>query len=244
MPVTRTLRQLLDKVYWSADIQGKTGTTSRHPEATNIVEANDAYGRMRTMLINKSWKWELVETALAPLPATRADTNENYSLIDWPTAAQLIARIDVYSRNEWLKLEECDWDEVRLLTPTVPRQQPRPTHFAIKSFGTIATTVLTAGKIALLPFATNGTYKMTHLPRWAGITDVTHIFLYPDDFCVEWHVQSTALKIVQRDKDFQKRKTDCDTALAYAEANIADFTGRAVQTGSRQMRRDQNYRSG
>ncbi len=244
MPVTRTLRQFLDKVYWAADIRGKTSTTGRHPEADNIIEGNDSYGRMRTMLINKSWKWELVETPLAALPATRADTNENYSLIDWPAAAQLIARVDVFAQSEWSKLEQVDWDELRIITPTVPRQQARPTHFAIKSYGTIATTVLTAGKLALAPFATAGTFKLTHLPRWVPITDTTHIFMYPDDFCVEWHIQDTALKIVQRDKDFQKRKDDCDAARKYAEANIADFTGRAVVTGSRTMRRSDNYRSG
>lgn len=245
MTVSRTLLQIEDRVTYAADIRGKTGASGRHPMAADIdVEINAAYGRLLTFLVNNNWNFALIETAQAALPTSRADTNEEYSLIDWPVAASLIKRIDVYSGGSWLPegLDEIDWQAIRNIRGG--RSCKHPTHFSAKSSATVSGATVSAGKIALAPFGSSGVYKLTYLPEWTAITNTAHAFIYPDEWAVEWHVQSTVLKVLQRDKDYQKRREDAEREQAKAEKVISAHTLKIVQTGPSQMRRSPNYRSG
>ena len=135
MAVTRTLAAMLNRGAKLADIVLGTGTTFRHETVDAILYLNDSYRSMLTLLTTRGFDFALVETALAALPSTRADTNEQYSLIDWPSGAIMVKRIDVVSDSNWHELERRDWTTLRSEWRSTSGTARRPVVFAPKSHG-------------------------------------------------------------------------------------------------------------
>jgi hypothetical protein len=209
MALTKTLAVVLNTCVKEADIVLGTGSTNRHETSDAIVYINDSHRAMMTLLTTRGFDFYLTETALAALPTSRADTNEQYSLVDWPSGSTLIKRVDVY---------------------------------APKSQGTVSAATFTAGKIALAPFSSNGTYKITYQPEWANITDTTHLFMYPDETCAQWVVWDFVIKVSARDNNAKKRFEIANQRQAKCEAQIGHFVPNIVQTGPMTVTRSPDYR--
>ena len=241
MAVTRTLNAMLNRGAKLADIQLGTGTSARHETDDAVLYLNDSYRQYLTLLVTRGFDFALNETPQNPLPSTRADTNEQYSLIDWPSGAILIKRIDVYSDGDWHELDRRDWTTLRSEWRSSSATARRPVVYAPKSHGTVSGATFTAGKIALAPFSANGMYKVTYQPEWADITNTSHVFLFADEHGVQWVLWDFVIKISARDRDVRKRHDIAVAAQARAEGLIGHFVPAVVQTGPQTMVRSPNY---
>lgn len=241
MAVTRTLAAMLNRGAKLADIQLGEDSTARHETTDATIYLNDSYRTYLSLLTTRGFSFALTETAQAALPTTRADTNEQYSLVDWPSGAILLKRIDVYSDGDWHKLDERDWTTLRSEWSSSSGTARRPVVFAPKSHGTVATTNFTAGKIALAPFSSNGVYKITYQAEWTDITNTTHLFLFPDETGAQWVQWDFVAKIAARDRDNRKRYDIAVTERTRIEALIGHFIPHITQTGPKTMVRDRNY---
>lgn len=241
MAVTRTLAAMLNRGAKLADVQLGADSTARHETTDATFYLNDSYRTYLSLLTTRGFSFALTETALAALPTTRADTNEQYSLVDWPSGAILLKRIDVYSDGEWHKLDERDWTTLRSEWSSGSATARRPVVFAPKSHGTVATSVFTAGKIALAPFSSNGTYKITYQAEWTDITNTGHLFLFHDETGAQWVLWDFVAKIAARDRDNRKRYDIAMAERVRIEALIGHFVPHITQTGPKTMVRDRNY---
>jgi hypothetical protein len=244
--IVKTLAEVQRAVEYEASIRSQigTGATFRHPTVDITAEINSSYAEFRELLVERDFDFFLEETAQANLPSTRADTLENYSLIDWPQAAQLIKRVDVYKDDEWESLEELDWSQIRQpqwVSPSGRSVADRPKFFSPKSFGTVTAATEAVGKIALIPFATSGKYKISYLPRWTDITNPEHKMIFPSETGFRWTVWNTVLKVSVRDTDPGKRYDKALMILRTLEERIGRFTSRTISTGGTRMRRSRNY---
>lgn len=242
MALTKTLSVVMNTCLKEAGIVSGTGTTNRHETDDVKVYINDSHRAMMTMITTRGFDYYLTETALAALPTSRADTNEQYSLVDWPSGSTLIKRVDVYSDSAWHELARRDWTQLRSECRSSSSNASRPLVYAPKSQGTVSGTTFTAGKIALAPFSSNGTYKITYQPEWSDITDVTYKFLYPDETCAQWVVWDFVIKISARDNDAKKRYAIALDRQAKCEAMIGHYIPNIVQTGPMTVTRSPDYR--
>jgi hypothetical protein len=242
MPLTRTLAAVLNRCVKAADVVLGTGTASRHETDDAILYVNDSYRALQTFLVTRGFDYFLVETSLANLPSSRADTNEQYSLIDWPSGAVSLKRIDVYSDGEWSELDKRDWTALRSEYRSGSTSgHRRPLVYAPKSHGTVATTVFTAGKIALAPFSSNGKYKISYLPEWVDITNTTHLFLFPDELSCQWLIWDFVAKISIRDRDKLGKHDDSVIERGRMEALIGHHVPSVVGTGPISVQRSPSY---
>ncbi len=242
--ITATLAEMIRAVEFGASIRGQigAGNTFRHPTDDVIAEINSAYGEFQELLVDCDFDFFLVETALANLPTTRADTAENYSLIDWPATALVIKRVDVFVDNCWDPLEKLDWAQLRLPLPrTGNRVCRRPEYFSAKSFGTVTGATTSAGKIALAPFATKGQFKVSYLPQWPGITDTTFKFIFPSETGKRWCVWNTIARISIRDEDPGRRYDKSLKERQICEDRIGKFSAQTIATGPTRMMRSKHY---
>lgn len=244
--IIKTLTELKRAVEYEASVRGQigTGNTFRHPVDDIEAEVNSAYAEMREMLVTRDFDYFIEETAQALWPTSRADTDENYSLIDWPANALLIKRVDVVKNQNWESLEEIDWTQLRLaISPSANTTNQRPQFFSAKSFGTITGSTEVAGKIALAPFATGGKYKISYMPRWIDITNDTDEFIFPSETCFRWCVWNTVARICVRDESEMSttRYNKSVTERSICEDRIGKFVPRTIGTGGGQMRRNPNY---
>jgi hypothetical protein len=242
MALTKTLAVVLNTCVKEADIVLGTGSTNRHETSDAIVYINDSHRAMMTLLTTRGIDFYLTETSLAALPTSRADTNEQYSLVDWPSGSTLIKRVDVYSDSTWHELHRRDWTQLRHECRSSSSNAPRPLVYAPKSQGTVSGATFTAGKIALAPFSSNGTYKITYQPEWTNITDTSHLFMYPDETCAQWVVWDFVIKVSARDNNAKKRFEIANQRQAKCEAQIGHFVPNIVQTGPMTVTRSPDYR--
>ncbi len=227
-----------------ADIQLGSDSTARHETTDAVLYLNDSYRAMLTLLTTRGFDFALLETAQVALPTSRADTNEQYSLIDWPSGAVMIKRIDVYADGEWTELDRRDWTTLRSeYRNGAAGGARRPLVYAPKSHGTVATTVFTAGKIALAPFSSNGKYKVTYQAEWTDIAsaNTTYLFLFPDETCIQWTLWDFVTKIAARDRDNKKRYDIAVTERARCEGIIGHFVPTIIQAGPVQVVRSPSY---
>lgn len=245
MPVTKTLSQFQDKVVNVASLKGQvgTGSTFRHETLDLVDTLNSVYAEYRELLVERNFDFFLEETSQAAAPTTRADTNEQYALVDWPADAIVVKRVDVYQGSEWTSLKPIDWARIRDVVPrTAFNSQRRYEFFSVKSSGKASTTTLTAGKIALLPFSTqSGFYKISYLPRHTAISDTTHIFVFQSETGYMWCVWNAVSQIAIRDRDSGKRWDKAERNMALLAQRIGHFIPQTVATGSSQMRRQPGY---
>ncbi len=242
MPLTRTLAAVLNRCVKMADVVLGTGTASRHETDDAILYVNDSYRALQTFLVTRGFDYFIVETALGNLPTSRADTNEQYSLVDWPAGAVSLKRIDVYADSEWYELDKRDWTTLRSEYRAGSASGHRhPLVYAPKSHGTVATTVFTAGKIALAPFSSNGKFKISYLPEWVDITNTTHLFLFPDELCCQWLIWDFVAKISIRDRDKLGKHDDSVIERGRIEALIGHHVPSVVGTGPISVQRSPSY---
>lgn len=243
MALTKTLLAMRTLFAKEADVTIAAGTdaTKRHDVTEANVYVNDSYRAYLSLITTRGFDYFLVESALANLPLARADTNEQYSLIDWPASALALKRLDVYSAGEWHELARRDWSQLRSEGRSSAGSASRPLVYAVKSHGTVATTVLTAGKIALAPFSTNGRYKATYLPEWANITNDTYLFLFHDEWGAQWVIWDAVIKYSAQDNNAKKRFEIATVQQAKCEAMIGHFVPEVVATGPLTVTRSPDY---
>lgn len=244
MPLTKTLAAVLNRCVKMADVVLGADSTARHETTDAILYVNDSYRAMQTFLVTRGFDYFLTETALAALPVARADTNEQYSLIDWPATAVSLKRIDVYSDGEWHELDKRDWTTLRSeYRSGASSGARRPLVYAPKSHGSVATTVFTNGKIALAPFSSNGTYKVSYLPEWTDISssNTTYLMLFPDELCCQWLIWDFVAKISIRDRDKLGKHDDSVIERGRIEALIGHHVPSVVGTGPISVQRSPNY---
>jgi hypothetical protein len=244
--VSKTLLEFRSKVEDLASINGQVGTTSafRHLRSRVVEYCNSAYAELREELYTRKFDFYLLETALAAWPSSRADTNEQYSVIDWPSTALAIRRIDTYKNSEWLALTELDWARIRDVAPrTASSRTNRPTHYAWRDIGQPNTTSITAGKIALVPFATGGTYKISYLPRHTAIADGndTHVFVFPSETAFMWCVWTAVAAVTVRDRNRGGRYAMSISERKQLAQRMGIFGAAALATGGQQIRRSANF---
>lgn len=245
MAVTKTLAQFQAKVESLASIKGQVGTgpTFRHPGDDILDTLNSVYAEYIEFLTNRKFDFFLEETAQLALPTTRADTNEQYCLIDWPSNAYSIRRVDVYQSEEWYSLKEVEWSRIRDVTPREGKATSSVfKFFSAKSHGKASTTTLTVGKLAIMPFATRaGKYKVSYLPVHTPVATSTHIFVFHTESGYMWCVWSAVAQLTIRDRDQGKRHKPSLVERALREKEIGFSSANAIATGGMQMRRSPGY---
>jgi hypothetical protein len=244
MAITRTLAAMLNRGAKEADITLGADSTSRHETSDAVLYLNDSYRAYLTLLTTRGFDFALTETSLANLPTSRADTNEQYSLIDWPSGAIMIKRVDVYSDGTWYELDRRDWTTLRSeYRDGGSSGARRPMVYAPKSHGTVVTTAFTAGKIALAPFSSNGRYKVTYQAEWVEIAaaNTTYLFLFADEWGAQWVIWDFVAKIAARDRDNKRRYDIAVNERRTCQDMIGHFVPHIVQTGPIQVQRSPSY---
>lgn len=243
MALTKTLLGMRTLFAKEADITiaAGTDTTKRHDTTEANVYVNDSYRAYLSFMTTRGFDYFLIESALAALPVSRADTNEQYSLIDWPSNALALKRVDVYSAGEWHELMRRDWSQLRSEGRSSQVSALRPLVYAVKSHGSVSGATLTAGKIALAPFSSNGTYKTTYLPEWANITTDTHLFLFHDEWGAQWCIWDAVVKYSAQDNNAKKRYEIAVTQQLKCEAMIGQFVPQIASSGPLTVTRSPDY---
>jgi hypothetical protein len=243
MAITKTLLALRTLTAKEADVTVAAGTdaTKRHDTTEANVYLNDSYREYLTLMTTRGFDYFCLETALAPLPTSRADTNEQYSLIDWPSNALALKRLDVYVAGEWHELLRRDWSQLRSESRSVQSTASRPFVYAVKTIGSVSGATLSAGKIGIAPFSSNGSYKSTYLPEWANITNDAHLFLFHDEVGAQWTMWNTVIKYSAQDNNAKKRYEIASVQLEKCAATIGHFVPQIAATGPLTVTRSPDY---
>lgn len=247
---TKTLAQWKQRVSVLADILGQVGAGSTFRHSTDIVDeiADETYRRLRGLTARKGFREYLEQTALASLPLTAASTREQFAVIDYPTGATHIKGIDVLQNGEFRRLKHLDgWGERRdhQAIDDGLRLGLRPYAWDVLTHGSVATTVLTTGKIAIFPVPTDGEYTLWSLPDWTSIAGHdTYLFLYREQCWYDYHVAQGVFEIAGlRDNDAQRGRAKYAQDMSdKAELAIGEFTSQETNDGARSWTRDRrNY---
>jgi hypothetical protein len=253
--IEKTLAEFRRAVTFEAAIGGAVGAgeTFRHPLEDIDQELNSAYASFREELVTRDFGYFIEETEQDDLPTDRADDNEQYSLVDIPTNVIRIKRVDVLVRSRWESLDPIDWERVRDVLPqliTATAAQLRPRFFSVKQWGTtssyvdaqnVTTYEQVGGKMAFLPFATPGVWKMSYLPIHVAVLDEDELFIFPDEVGYRWCVWEAVTRIAVRDRNAGKRYDYAQQQRAVCEQKIGRFVPRAVDTGPTSMHRSRRY---
>ena len=249
--LAKTLSQYRAAVAYEASVAGAMGqgTSYRHDQDQIDAELNGTFQAFREELTSRDFPFYVEETEQDDLPSERADDNENYSLIDWPTSAHEIRRIDVYAKGQWDALQPVDWTRLRDVIPRSAQRVCRPLFYAVKKQGTPNSFEgvdgteyeVEAGKIALAPFATAGVYKLSYLPVWTYALDDDELFVFPSEFGFRWCVWEMVRRIAIRDRNAGKRGDYAAAERTVCEQKIGRYVPRIVMTGGTTMRRSARY---
>lgn len=254
MPISKTLAEFRRAAVYEAGVGGAVGdgSTFRHPNEDLTPEINSVYQSFREELTTRDFEFFIEETEQQSIPTDRADDNEQYSLIDWPTNALQIKRIDTYAQGRWESLVPIDWSRVRDVLSSGVAASPyfRPRWYSVKNFGATNSFEgvdgteyeVVAGKIALIPFATGGgTYKMSVLPVFPAALDDDELFIFPNEVGFRWCVYEAVTRIAVRDRNAGKRYDYAQQQRTLCEQKIGRFVPRVINTGGATMRRAARY---
>lgn len=242
------LSELEENIESQASVRIGTGSGARHPSSILTKRVNDAFRRYQTFLTSRGFSWFIEETAALALPTTRADTDEPYSVVPWPTVARTIELVSVLVSNRWTDCDRIEWPQIRRyshghLSGLSAGESHRPLAFAPKKYGEVSGTSAAAGEIALTPFAPVGQYRVGYIPEHANIEDDTTAFRYPDQLGIDWVVFSVAMKYQTRDGDSRRRYAMLRDELSRVEAEIGRATQVTINSGPLTMDRSSTYRS-
>lgn len=245
MPIAKTLTEYQTKVISLASVKGQVGanTTFRHETNDVIDTLNSAYAEYLEFLTNRGFDFFLEETTQAALPTARADTNEQYSFVPWPTNAQSIRRVDTYQRSEWKSLTQVEWGRLRDVVPASgTATSARWKYFSAKSAGKASTTTISAGSIAIFPFSNaTGVYKLTYLPKHTPVSTGANVFVFASESGYMWAVWNAVAQLTIRDRDVGKRHKPSLVERALREKEIGFSSANTIATGGLQMRRSPGY---
>lgn len=246
---TKTLSQWKTRVSVLADIVGQIGATdsSRHKTAYIDEIADETYRRMTTEVTKRGFREFRTRGSTAALPTTAAVTGEEYATVAYPTGATHILGIDVLESGIWRKLKHLDgWAERRdhqSNYSTVLNDNPRPYAWDVLKHGSVATTVFTAGTIAIFPVPTAGDYCIWYLPEWTSIAgNDTHLFLYREQCWYDYHVFQGVMEICGiRDNDSARRYAAAKDMSDAALVSIGEFTADETADSPRTWTRDHRH---
>lgn len=247
---TKTLAQFKTRVSVLADIVGQIGSGQTFRHQTSYVDeiADETYKRLRSLVTRRGFREYLNRSTTATFASvsatTPAVTGEEYATIPYPTGATHIKGIDVLETSgKWRRLKQLDgWAERRDHQSGYDAefgQDLRPYAWDVLSHGSVATTVFTAGTIAIFPVPTSGSYTIWSLPDWTGIVgNDTYLFLYREQCWYDYHVQQAVMEICERDNDSQRRFAIAKAASEDAEKSIGEVTADQTRDGPRSWTRD------
>jgi hypothetical protein len=243
---TKTLTQWKNRVSILADIIGQVGSGSTFRHQTSYVDesADETYRRMRSLVTRRGFKEFRERQATAALPTTAAVTGEEYATIAYPTGATHIMGLDVLENGVWRRVKQLDgWCERRDHQSGFSSefgQGPNPYGWDVLKHGSVATSVFTAGTIALFPVPTSGDYTLWYLPEWAAIAgNDTYLFLYREQCWYDYHVAQGVMELCGiRDNDSQRRYAAAKTMSDEATVAIGEFTADETRDGARSWTRD------
>lgn len=246
---TKTLAQWKQRVSVLADILGQVGSGNTFRHSTDIVDeiGDETFKRLRGLTARKGFREYLLQTSKAALPTTAVSTDEQFATIAYPTGATHIRGIDVLQNGQWRRLKRLDgWAERRDHQATSEAwQNQRPYAWDVLNHGSVATTVLTAGTIAIFPVPQDGDYTLWYLPDWTPIAGHdTYLFLYREQCWYDYHVAQGVIEICGlRDNDAQRgRASYAEKMSNAAELAIGEFTSQETSDGPRSWTRDfRNY---
>lgn len=241
MALEKTLAEAARAVQFASSSKGGTGTSFRLDLETDLYpEVNSAFRELREETVSRDVTFYVDEGTLTALPASRAATSENYSVIDWPTTAEAIVRVDVLVAGYWDKLERVDWENLRdVISPVSSTSMVRPTHFSPRSGGSVSGSTQSAGKIAIAPFCPVGSYKLSTIAHWVDLTNTAHKFLFPSEAAYRWMVWNVVARIAARDASAANRAARYQMAtneMARCAANIGRFATKGVPAGGTMRR--------
>ena len=202
MAIQKTLTEMARAVVYEAGIKTGSGSTFRHSTDDLYAEINSAYVEQQEESIARGLSFYTVEGTLTNLSTGTRPASENYVVVDWPTGAHAIARVDVLIGGQWVPdgLERIEWENLRSVVPyTASAASRTPTHYAAQQFASVSGSTVSAGKIAIAPYSSTGQYKLATLPEWTPITNTSHIFLFQSESAFRWTVWNVVARIACRD---------------------------------------------
>lgn len=246
---TKTLSQWKTRVSILADIVGQIGAGSTFRHQTTYVDeiADETYRRLRSKATKKGFREYLTRQASAALPTTAAVTGEEYATIAYPSGATHIKGIDVLQSGEWRRIKHLDgWGERRDHQSTRRESFTTECPYAwdVLSHGSVATTVFTAGTIALFPVPlVADSYTIWYLPEWTSIAgNDTYLFLYREQSWYDYHVAQGILELCGiRDNDATNRAQWAKSMSDIAEADMGELVAQETSDGAGSWTRDRRH---
>lgn len=248
---TRTLAQYKTRVSVLADLVGQIGTDGggiayRHQTSYVDGVADETYMRLMGEVTRRGFREFRLRSTRAALPTTAvsADSNEKYATVAYPTGAIAILGLDVLQSGRWRRVKRLDgWAERRDHQDNYPAETEKPRAWDVLNHGSVATTVFTAGTIAIFPVPTSGDYTLWYLPDWTRIAgNDTYLFLYREQCWYDYHVLEGIKELCGlRDGDNARRYDIADRMSKEALEAIGEWNGIETQDGPSTWTRDTNY---
>lgn len=225
----RTLAQLRAEVRYLGDAEG---LTARHPDADLTRRINAQIRAYRGLVTANGLPYFIETTAAATLAGTQV-SGEQYSEVPWPDGAVQILGVDVSSgtaQDDWYPLWPLTWQG---------RRNPRwygtgaPRYFSIRRVpqaNPADLDAVLAGRIALLPYSTQGAYKISYLPDHVDLAADGDLFVALPE-AVQWVVWSVVQDLAARDDDQKETAALAAMKKAEAEQRILASVGRVQSAG-------------
>lgn len=243
----KTLQNALDDVTYFADIRGQVGVGAnfRHPQADVLNVINDCYRATRIWVTANGFRQYLTLGAVAALPSAPAQVGETFSEVDFPLTALSLHGVDVLYVGTWYALQELEWEDRRLYQAQSGNTVQVPQFYCLRTFGSVSGAAAVAGKIALFPLQSGGSYKITTLDEWPTTATLTDPLIFQEQDWYDLTVFEAVVRIsAVRDGDQKKRAEYAASRVAQAKANIGKYVPHVTETGAMPARRSPNYRSG
>jgi hypothetical protein len=213
-----TLGDLDTELVFEAAIDGKTGANARHIPARRYSLLNRVYKQLRSLVSHNGEEFFRAPGTPSAIPARAV--GEDWIELPWPTHASEIIGVDVQLSGEWDELSHGSWSQRRVFPGSGRRNCPGEwTTLSMPQPDPVAPTTVTAGKIVIWPPTLGGNVKIDTLPKWAALTDPTHVFVVFPDW-VEWILAGSAMVITQRDNDRHNTFLAAKDRKAEAERRI------------------------
>lgn len=223
-----------------------------HPTADVNTDLDNGYRDLRALATNSRWSTFLVTTGVLPLPTTAPVATETFVEIPVPTGAQQLRRLETLSSDGqvWLPAENVGFEQMRGAQRLHSSFQTYgPFRWCELDDGTRATQSantgsLVAGRVALAPVPTQGSYQLWYLPEFATTSadsGANGFYSYATEDMFEYHVWHVVANLLAYDNDAQgtyKAARDREEEYKLRITNSAP-----TAAGPRTMRRARQYRS-
>lgn len=230
MALTLSLSSLRDEVVLGAGIDGQTSASSRHPTTTLNSLINRYWQALRSLVSQSGEPWFQVIDTATTIPAQLA--GEDHIEIPYPTLAQEILGVDVFTNSAWRSLDPSNWNQRRLLNDRSAYPAGGAGWFAIKTMPEArSSTSVTAGTIALFPGSLSGQYRVSYLEQWTPITTDTHLFVGQADW-FQWVILNCVIALSRRDANKKGILQSTLVELQMCEDRIVKASKRQNRAGA------------